>query len=175
MLRRSPTMDNRRPTPWRMYLPHDEVLGFMFLYASVAARDAKIMTERAQPQATILITTKNRKDELLGAVRSALLQTAAVEVLVVDDGSTDGTAQMMAENFPPATHPNVKFHRFEESGGYIGRRNQGAQLAAAPYVFSIDDDAAFSTPNIVEQTLADFDHPRIGAVAIPYINVNQDK
>ena len=69
----------------------------------------------------------------------------------------------------------MKLHRFETSQGYILRRNQAAELASAPILISIDDDAAFSTPHTVEQTLADFDHPRIGAVAIPFINVNQDK
>jgi hypothetical protein len=33
----------------------------------------------------------------------------------------------------------------------------------------LDDDAVFSSPFVVEQTLLDFSHPRIGAVAIPYI------
>jgi hypothetical protein len=36
-------------------------------------------------------------------------------------------------------------------------------------IFSLDDDAVFSSPFVVEQTLRDFLHPRIGAVAIPYI------
>jgi hypothetical protein len=36
-------------------------------------------------------------------------------------------------------------------------------------IFSLDDDAVFSSPLVVEQTLRDFSHPRIGAVAIPYI------
>jgi hypothetical protein len=36
-------------------------------------------------------------------------------------------------------------------------------------IFSLDDDAVFSSPFVVEQTLLDFSHPRIGAVAIPYI------
>jgi hypothetical protein len=36
-------------------------------------------------------------------------------------------------------------------------------------VFSLDDDAVFSSPFVLEQTLRDFSHPRIGAVAIPYI------
>jgi GT2 family glycosyltransferase len=38
----------------------------------------------------------------------------------------------------------------------------------------IDDDAVFVSPRTVEQTLAEFDNPRVGAVAIPFINVRRD-
>ena len=38
-------------------------------------------------------------------------------------------------------------------------------------IFSIDDDAVFTTGNVVEQTLTEFDHPRVGAVAIPVCHV----
>ena len=121
------------------------------------------------PVATVLITTKNRKEELRAAIASALTQSVAVEVLVVDDGSTDGTAEMVRAEFPQA-----RLERFEQSGGYITRRNLGAEMASTPYVFSIDDDAAFPSRFTVEQTLAEFSHPRIGAVAIPFINVRQN-
>lgn len=121
-------------------------------------------------KATVVITTKNRKDELRVAVQSALDQSAHPEVLVIDDGSTDGTADMVRSEFP-----QVRFDRVEQSLGLIVQRNRGANLASGDVIFSIDDDAAFTTPNVVQQTLSDFDHPRIGAVAIPFINVNKEK
>src|SRR5439155_634163 len=65
--------------------------------------------------------------------------------------------------------PQVRLIRHEESRGYIVRRNEGARLAVASVILSIDDDAEFPSPDIVEHTLRDFTHPRIGAVAIPYL------
>ena len=118
--------------------------------------------------ASLVITTKNRKEELHLALQSALSQTVPLEVIVIDDGSTDGTADMVANEFP-----QVALHRFQESRGLIVRRNDGARLAQGEIIFSIDDDAQFSTPRVVEQTLAEFDSPRIGAVAIPYIEPNK--
>ncbi len=41
-------------------------------------------------------------------------------------------------------------------------------------IFSIDDDAAFTSQRIVQQVLAEFNDPRVGAVAIPYADVNRD-
>lgn len=125
----------------------------------------------APPQtSSVVITTKNRKAELAVAIRSAIAQTAAPEVIVIDDGSTDGTADLVRAEFPA-----VKLHRFEQSQGYIVQRNYAAMQAAGEILFSIDDDAAFSSPRVIEQTLAEFSSPRIGAVAIPYINVNGDR
>jgi glycosyltransferase involved in cell wall biosynthesis len=118
--------------------------------------------------ATVVITTRNRRDDLLKAIASALAQTAKPEVLVIDDGSTDDTAAAVSSEFP-----SVRLHRSENSLGLVVQRNRAAQLAQAPIIFSIDDDAIFSTPRIVEDTLREFEHPRVGAVAIPYADVNQ--
>lgn len=156
--------------------------------------------------ASVVITTKNRKEELLKAVESALRQHVLLEVIVIDDGSTDGTAEELKKKFSvfsfqspgeqPATtdsllatapealsldsgrstldpqtaaKPLLRLIRNEVSAGYIIRRNEGARVARGDVIFSLDDDAVFSSAFVVEQTLRDFSHPRIGAVAIPYI------
>ena len=118
------------------------------------------------PEATVAIVTRDRREELRGAVRSALSQRGDVEVLVVDDGSRDGTADMVAAEFP-----DVRVERFASSAGLVSRRNDAARLARAPAVISIDDDAVFTSPDVVAQTLADFDDPRVAAVAMPYVDV----
>ena len=122
-----------------------------------------MLDSQALPTATIVITTKNRKDDLARALRSAIAETAAVEVLMIDDGSQDGTSEMVRAQFP-----GVRVERFETSAGLIVRRNIGAKLARAPIIVSIDDDAEFSTPHVVAQILPFFSDPKIGAVAIPF-------
>ena len=119
-------------------------------------------------QATVVITTKNRREDLTKAVASALGQTAKPEVLVIDDGSTDDTSEAIARQFP-----SVRLQRSEQSLGLIVQRNRAAQMASNPILFSLDDDAVFSTPTIVEHTLREFNHRQIGAVAIPFIDVNR--
>lgn len=116
--------------------------------------------------ATVVITTKNRRDELRKAITSTLAQTAKLELLVFDDGSTDGTADMVRKEFPDA-----RVERGETSLGIIGARNHAVGLATHEIVFTIDDDCVFPSRLTVEQTLQDFDHPRIGAVAIPSMDV----
>jgi len=124
---------------------------------------------RSRLTASIVIATRNRKEELRNTIASAVSQTIGAEVLIIDDGSTDGTSEMVCSEFP-----QVRFIRCEEARGYIARRNEGARLAAGDVVISIDDDAVFSTPHIIEETLRDFNLERVGAVAIPYIDVSTD-
>ena len=118
--------------------------------------------------ASIVITTKNRKDELRRALISARNQTGVSEILVVDDGSTDGTYEMVAHEFP-----SVWILRSEQSHGLIVQRTRAAKLVTSPIIFSIDDDATFSSGTIVETTLKEFEHPLVGAVAIPFVDVNR--
>lgn len=117
-------------------------------------------------QATVIITTKNRKDDLRNAVQSVLQQDVPVDVLIIDDGSTDGTSGMIRAEFP-----QVRVERSEQSLGLIVQRTRAAKMATTPIIISIDDDALMVSPSTIRQTLADFEHPLIGAVAIPYIDV----
>jgi glycosyltransferase involved in cell wall biosynthesis len=117
-------------------------------------------------RATVVITTKNRKEDLREALRLVLAQTEGVEVLVLDDGSDDGSSEMVRTQFP-----QVRLERSESSLGLIAQRTRGAALASAPILISIDDDARLVSPHTVAQTLDDFDHARIGAVAIPFVDV----
>jgi glycosyltransferase involved in cell wall biosynthesis len=117
------------------------------------------------PDATIVITTKDRRDELPTALRSALGQEGDVEVLVVDDGSSDGTSDLVRGEFPAAV-----LHRNERPLGIIGARNRAAELATGRILVTIDDDAELSDPRTVTRLLGAFEHPRVGAVAMPHIH-----
>jgi glycosyltransferase involved in cell wall biosynthesis len=121
-----------------------------------------------ETSATIAITTRNRKDELRRAIESALRQEGDHELLVLDDGSTDGTSEMVRQDFP-----QVRLVRSDPPRGIIGQRNLAMQIATHRIVVSMDDDAEFSSSQVVRQTLAEFDDPSIGAVTIPYVNVKQ--
>lgn len=122
-------------------------------------------------RATVLITTKDRKDELRRAIRSCMVQTAKPDVLVVDDGSSDGTAEMVKKEF---ASPLVKLVRNERPLGIVDARNKAADLVSTQILITLDDDALFATPRVVEQTLAEFDHPRVAVVTMPLVNFHRD-
>lgn len=115
--------------------------------------------------ATVVISTKNRKEELRRALDSATAQTLPVDILVIDDGSTDGTAE-----FVQKAYPGVRVVRSERSLGLVVQRNRAAEIVCSAIIFSLDDDAVFTSSRVVADTVAEFDNPRIGAVSIPLIN-----
>jgi GT2 family glycosyltransferase len=92
-----------------------------------------------------------------------------VEIIVVDDAANDEVQRMTRVGFS-----GVRYLRLGKSKGPAFQRNRGVELATSEIVFPLDDDSLFISPYTVEQTLAEFDHPRIGAVGIPYVNVNHD-
>jgi glycosyltransferase involved in cell wall biosynthesis len=101
---------------------------------------------------------------------SVLAQTVKTEILVMDDASSDGTGDMIRRDYPA-----VAFHREEKSRGPTFQRNKAAELTQSPVLFTIDDDCVLISPKTIEQTLAGFDHPRVGAVSLPFINILADK
>jgi GT2 family glycosyltransferase len=122
----------------------------------------------SRPSASVVIVTKNRREELERAVRSAVGQEGEVEVIVIDDGSSDGSADEIAAAFS-----EVRVVRHRDSRGLIVRRNEGAELARSPLIVSIDDDAEFVAPDTVARLLPLFRDSRVGAVSLPYVDLLQ--
>jgi GT2 family glycosyltransferase len=86
--------------------------------------------------ASILIVTWNRRAEVARAIRSALAQTCArKEIVVVDNGSTDGTAEMVRSEFP-----DVHLVRSERNLGCPSGRNFGFGHCRGRYIYMLDDD-----------------------------------
>ena len=86
------------------------------------------------PRVSIIIPTYNRAALLTQAIESALAKTHPVEVLVVDDGSTDETQKVVAQ-FGNA----VKYY-WKENSGAGGARNLGIEKAQGEYFIFLDDD-----------------------------------
>jgi len=93
------------------------------------------------PLVSIIIPTYNRKDLLAEAVQSCLDQTwSNLEVIIVDDGSTDGTDAFANGLLSGAWQgQNIKFYRQQNSGASAAR-NYGLSLATGKYIQFLDSD-----------------------------------
>lgn len=90
-----------------------------------------------KPLLSVVIPTWNRARLVCDAVRSALQQReGAVEVIVVDDVSTDRTAQLLKAGFGSS----ITVLRLEHRRGPGGARNAGARLARGEFVGFLDSD-----------------------------------
>src|SRR3954471_14472254 len=95
------------------------------------------------PDVTVVVIGYNDVTNIATAVESVLRQTLHnLEVVIVDDASTDGTADVA--NRLAAENPRVRtVHLPENSGGCSRPRNVGIEHARAPYVMFLDSDDVY--------------------------------
>lgn len=93
----------------------------------------------AHPIVTVVIPARDEQIHLMAAIDSVLCQDiAAVECIVVDDGSLDYTLDVAAE--AAASDKRVRVVRHEDPRGLAASRNTGLAMARAPYVTFLDGD-----------------------------------
>jgi len=100
------------------------------------------------PHVSIILPTYNRADTLPRAVRSVMAQSFEDwELLLIDDGSTDGSAEQAA-----ALDPRIRLIRQANAGVYVAR-NLGLQEARGQYLTFLDSDDAWQ-PHFLALTTA---------------------
>lgn len=96
---------------------------------------------------TVVVPTYNRSEYVCGAIDSALGQTYRnVEVVVVDDGSTDGTADLLGERYGD----RVSLIRRDGNGGAAAARNAGIRAARGRWIRCLDSDDVMAPTAIAE-------------------------
>src|SRR5687768_1626571 len=136
---------------WLGYLHHVET-------------DALPVELAGAPPVSVIVPAYNEEAVIESALRSLLeLDYPTYEVIVVDDGSTDGTverAAALAGEFGPATIRVVT----RPNGGKASALNAGIALARYDFVLCMDADSRLS-PGAIRVAMRHFRDPRVGAVA----------
>ena len=90
-------------------------------------------------QFSVVLTTFNRAELVGRAITSILNQSCGdFELIVVDDGSTDRTPQVLAEYVKE--NPRIRILRLENNTGLAGARNRGIAEGKGGFVAFMDDD-----------------------------------
>jgi len=111
---------------------------------------------------SVVIPTYNRRPLLGAAIDSALAQAGvAVDVIVVDDGSTDGTADWLQQAY--AGQP-VRVLRNTGGKGPAGGRNTGLRAARGDLVALLDSDDRFLPGHLSQAAQAFARWPELGLV-----------
>ncbi|WP_189185431.1 glycosyltransferase family 2 protein [Streptomyces albiflavescens] len=107
----------------------------------------------------------------LESVENQTLDAARIEVIAVDDGSTDGTGEYL-EKFAERAAMAVTVIRQPNSGGPSGPRNVGLGKARGRYVFFLDADDYFG-PEALERMVAMADEQATDVVLGKVVGVNR--
>lgn len=94
---------------------------------------------------SVIIPTWNRAERLVNALQSVFSQSLPpAEVIVVDDGSTDNTREIIHRQFPDARY------LFQQNKGVSGARNTGIKAASGDWIALLDSDDHWQ-PDKLEQ------------------------
>ncbi len=110
------------------------------------------------PLVSVVIPTFNRGSFVRWAIQSALSQThSAVEVIIVDDGSTDETEEVILA----IKDPRVRYFRTGNQGNYCAR-NIGLEKAEGEFIAFLDSDDQFLPEKIAKQLEQFQKNPTLG-------------
>ena len=105
---------------------------------------------------SVIIPTFNRKKTLERAIQSVMNQSLSpFEILIIDDGSNDGTEEWIKENFQ-----NIKYI-YQNNHGVSSARNIGIENAYGEWVAFLDSDDEWLPNKLYEQVKAIESNPEM--------------
>ena len=119
------------------------------------------------PLVTVNILSFNRKDELRNTLTKVYEQDYKnIEVIVVDNASSDGSSEMVKSEFP-----EVQLIQMTKNIGIAGW-NEGFKVAKGEYVLVLDDDA-YPAKNAITLSLDEFESDdTLACITLNLIDVN---
>ncbi|MFG2572994.1 bifunctional polysaccharide deacetylase/glycosyltransferase family 2 protein [Streptomyces sp. NPDC048481] len=112
---------------------------------------------------SVIVPAYNEKECIANTLRSLAGSTHPIEVVVVDDGSTDGTSEIAREAARSLGMTDVRVIR-QDNAGKPAALNNGVRAARHDIVVMMDGDTVFE-PDAVHRLVQPFADPEIGAVA----------
>ncbi|MFB9905608.1 bifunctional polysaccharide deacetylase/glycosyltransferase family 2 protein [Allokutzneria oryzae] len=130
--------------------------------AMVHSRRKKLSRRDDQPYrrpVTVLVPAYNEEAGIEATLRSILASTTPVRVIVIDDGSTDGTADVVRR----LRLPDVRLIR-QDNAGKAAALNTGLGYCQTELVVMVDGDTVLE-PDTVSELVRPFTDPVVGAVS----------
>jgi glycosyltransferase involved in cell wall biosynthesis len=119
----------------------------------------------AAPAVSVVLPTCDRREQTRRCVESLLAQSLdSIEVVVVDDGSADGTPDEIEALASAQGDPRVRVIRNARNLGANASRNRGVASSRGPLVAFLDSDCV-ADPDWLERLVAPFENPSVGAVS----------
>lgn len=116
---------------------------------------------------SVITPTYNRKQYIQDAIDSFLSQTYRDrEIIIIDDASTDGTADWIAQHYP-----EIHLIRLSQNRGSAGARNAGLAVATGEFIAFLDSDDRWS-PDYLEKQVESLNNSPDAVISVcPCLNV----
>lgn len=127
---------------------------------------------------SVIILTRNRSVELRRALNSCLKNKIEfMEIIVVDNASSDGTKEMIDEQFVESITGIPLVYSYQKTNtGVAAGRNIGFSMAKGKYVFLLDDDAWIKSENTFTRLINMMEkESKIAAISTGVYDVNSEK
>lgn len=110
---------------------------------------------------SVILPTFNRANTLSRSIRSVLGQDHSnLELIVVDDGSTDRTQELVAD----IRDPRIRYVRFDQNRGQSAARNAGISISSAGLIAFQDSDDLWRREKLARQLAILLDDPELAGV-----------
>ena len=120
------------------------------------------------PLVSVIIPTYNRKMYVQEAIDSALAQTyPAVEIIVVDDGSTDGTGEILKARYDERIQ-----YVYQDNQGESAARNKAIRLSHGQYIALLDSDDVWLPTKLEQQVRLMECQPEVGLVSCHALQID---
>jgi glycosyltransferase involved in cell wall biosynthesis len=127
-------------------------------------------TQNADPVVTVAMSVLNGGDYLQLAVQSIVEQTLQEwELLILDDGSTDGAIDTLLSR----RDPRIIVIRDGQNKGLSARLNQAIDMARGRYLARMDHDDVSHPNRLAEQVAFLDEHPHVDLVATKCVTINE--
>jgi glycosyltransferase involved in cell wall biosynthesis len=117
---------------------------------------------KSKPTVSVIIPTYNRRQLIARSIKSVLNQTYRdFELIIVDDGSTDGTSEVVAG----FNDERIRYIRCDENRGEAAARNMGIKAARCDYIAYQDSDDEWLPEKLARQMeLLENAPPEVGVI-----------
>jgi glycosyltransferase involved in cell wall biosynthesis len=114
---------------------------------------------------SVIIPTFNRANSIADAIKSVKDQSySSVQIIVIDDGSQDNTAEIVA------SFDDVEYH-YQENKGQAAARNAGLKYANGEFLASLDSDDIWQ-PDFLEKAVECLEKNKLDFVFLNWISLN---
>lgn len=108
--------------------------------------------------------TRRLLDDCLRSLLAANAPPGGMEIIVVDNASSDGSTEMVRQE-----HPNVRLIALDENLGYSAANNRGAAVARGDYLLYLNSDTVVGQDALAEPLAFMRERPDIGALTVKLV------